>query len=504
MLKIDIVAQTPKPSNKTAAAITAWLDLGPEEPLARRATITQHPGWSDVQRRMQAGPIKSAYLSASAEQLLVLPAASACYYPEYEKIKILASDALATAEERQADSLIFILDAASIQDIGNVAEGLELAAYNFTKYKKNGGMQKKQVGITFLVREQVLADAKKEVQARQKLCEFVNAARDLVNEPGSVCTPYTIEQQARKVAQAGKLGIDVLDEKELKKQGYEGLLAVGRGGCCPPCMIILSYDSSGSPGSRKAKAPQKKSSGGGVHLGLLGKGVTFDTGGVSIKPAAKMWEMKGDMAGAAAVLYGMAAIAYFKPKVRVTGIIVTAQNCVDSKALLPGDVIRARNGKTIHVDNTDAEGRLILTDGLWRAGEENVTHLVDFATLTGAIVRALGTSISGAFGNDDFADRVVEAANSQGEMCWRMPLWDEYIELMKTDVADLNNIGSKPEGGAITAALFLKEFLPDGVHWAHLDIAGTFIISGRWKYYRPGASGVMVRTIEKLAQEMAK
>ncbi|MBI1785667.1 leucyl aminopeptidase family protein, partial [Candidatus Sumerlaeota bacterium] len=240
-----------------------------------------------------------------------------------------------------------------------------------------------------------------------------------------------------------------------------------------------------------------------THLGLLGKGVTFDTGGVSIKPAAKMWEMKGDMSGAAAVLYGMEAIAAIKPKVRVTGIIVTAQNYVDANAIVPGDIIRGRNGKCIHVDNTDAEGRLILTDGLWRAGEEKVTHLVDFATLTGAIVRALGTSLSGAFGNDDFVDRVMSAAESCGELCWKMPLHQEYIELMKCDVADINNIGSKPEGGAIQAALFLKEFLPDGISWAHMDIAGTFIVSGKWKYYRPGATGVMVKTIPALAQEMA-
>ena len=167
-------------------------------------------------------------------------------------------------------------------------------------------------------------------------------------------------------------------------------------------------------------------------------------------------------------------------------------------------MIKGRNGKFIHVDNTDAEGRLILTDGLWRMGEEKVTHLVDIATLTGACVRALGTAISGVLGNDAFADEVAAVAETQGEPCWRLPLVEEYIEWMKTDVADINNINGNGLAGASTAGLFLREFLPEGIHWAHLDIAGTFIADASWKYYRPGATGIMVRTLTALAEKMAE
>jgi leucyl aminopeptidase len=199
----------------------------------------------------------------------------------------------------------------------------------------------------------------------------------------------------------------------------------------------------------------------------------------------------------------MEAIARLKPPLRVTAVVCTAQNYVDSRSIVPGDIMRARNGKTIHIDNTDAEGRLVLTDGLWRMGEEKVTHLVDLATLTGAIVRALGSSLSGAFGNDDFADRVARIAGDCGEPCWRMPMVEEYRDLLDCDVADLNNIGSTPNGGAISAALFLREFVPEGIHWTHLDIAGTFLVDKGWKYFGAGATGVMVRTLTGLAEAMA-
>ncbi len=486
MLKIEVTAQAPQPAPRQ---LWAWIDLEAGSPLASARWLRARPGWADLERRRAAGPLTSPYLSASDPPLVWLPGAAAKHDPPGEKVKVLAAEALALARDRRSDTLIFGLDAlGGAKAAPEVAEGLALHAYRFEKYReaKESAPDPK---IIFVAGPASRLAARAAVERRLLVCEAVGRARDLVNEPGSVATPAEIEARARAVAKARGLSIDVLDAARLRKEGYEGLLAVGRGGKVPPRMIVLEH--------RPANARS------GVHLGLLGKGITFDTGGVSIKPAANMWQMKGDMAGAAAVLYTMDLIGTMHPRLRVSGIIVTAQNYVDRESIVPGDVIRARNGKTIHVDNTDAEGRLILTDGLWRAGEQKVTHLVDVATLTGSIVRALGSAVTGAFGNDGFVDRVIRLADQCGEPCWKMPLIDEYIELMKTPIADLNNIGSTPNGGAIQAALFLREFLPKGVSWAHLDIAGTFLQEKKWRYFRPGATGIMVRTLFSLAEAMA-
>lgn len=487
MLKIEVVSQRPaeKPDQ-----ILAVIDLGDHRPLVNEASLKSHPGWADLQRRRKAGEIGGAYLTASSPAMLYLPGRSAKHYPDHEKIKTLAAQALASASDRRAGSLVVVLDGpegASAAPL--VAEGMCLYHYDFGKYRKDGSTKRDAPAIEIVVPEASRKQAQAEVKKRLELCGSVNRARDLINEPGSVATPAEIEARAREVAEKNGLKITVLDEKQLRKEGYEGLLAVGRGGRVPPRMIVMEYAPAGSKGKRK--------------LGLLGKGVTFDTGGVSIKPAGKMWEMKGDMSGAAAVIYAMEAIARAKPKLAVTAIIVTAQNYVDANAIVPGDVIKGRNGKFIHVDNTDAEGRLILSDGMWRAGEEKVTHLIDFATLTGAVVRALGTSISGGFGNDDLVDRFIDVARSCGEDCWKLPLYDEYIEMLKFDMTDINNVSGKVEAGAITAALFLREFLPEGISWAHMDIAGTFLVNSKWKYFRAGGTGVMVRSIATFAQAMA-
>jgi leucyl aminopeptidase len=236
------------------------------------------------------------------------------------------------------------------------------------------------------------------------------------------------------------------------------------------------------------------------RLALVGKGITFDTGGISIKPADKMWEMKGDMSGGAAVLFAMKAIGKLRPSVDVVGIVPTAENTPDANAQLPGDVFFAKNGKSIMVDNTDAEGRLILTDGLFQAGEEGATHIVDIATLTGACVRALGPSIAGAMGNSrDLIQAVIRSGRNHGEDFWELPLHPEYKEMIKAPCADVNNTGG-PLAGAITAGLFLQEFVPEGAAWAHLDIAGPFIREKEWKYYEAGAIGFGLKTLVDLAQ----
>jgi leucyl aminopeptidase len=291
-------------------------------------------------------------------------------------------------------------------------------------------------------------------------------------------------ETARAIAKESDLDVRIWDEKKLAKEGYNGLLQVGRGSAYPPRLIRLAYR------AKKAK----------YHLALVGKGVTFDTGGISIKPADKMFEMKGDMSGGAAVMYAMQAIGKLKPQINVTGIVPAAENFPDANAQRPGDIFYARNGKSIMVDNTDAEGRLILTDGLSLAGDEKATHILDIATLTGACVRALGLSIAGIMGNDPRLIRaVIESGQNQGESFWELPLPAEYKELLKTPYADINNIGG-PVAGASTAGLFLQEFVPEGTPWAHLDIAGPFIREKEWKYYEAGAIGFGLKTLVDVAE----
>jgi leucyl aminopeptidase len=306
-----------------------------------------------------------------------------------------------------------------------------------------------------------------------------NEARTLINEPGGIATPEFLVQAARKVAREANLDIKVWDEKRLEKEGYNGLIQVGRGSANPPRMIRLTYH------ARKAKH----------HVALVGKGVTFDTGGISIKPADKMWEMKGDMSGGAAVIYAMKAIGKLRPDVNVTGIVPTAENTPDANAQRPGDIFYAKNGKSIMVDNTDAEGRLILTDGLHLAGESRATHILDIATLTGAIVRALGDSIAGVMGNNpDLIRAVIQSGRNHGESFWELPLPEEYKDLIKAPCADWNNTGG-PTAGALTAGLFLQEFVPPGTAWAHLDIAGPYLKEKNWKYYEAGGIGFGLKTL---------
>jgi leucyl aminopeptidase len=480
-------------------------------PLYDLEAARAHPGWADLERRRRAGEPAAEYLAIGGDEpLLWLPAAAAKYWSGADQIRVLAARAYEAAAARGAERLVVRLDApvdgpaaASVVSDAPVAaliaEGIALQAYRFTVYKPSAA--KAKVPAVVLVCSGAgpatgLAATRRAVERALALVAATNRARDLVNEPGSVATPAEIERRARQVARARGLKIEVLQTAQLKKQGYNGLLTVGRGGDVPPRMIVLRY----APAKSAAKSRKTPS----IHLGLLGKGITFDTGGVSIKPADKMWQMKGDMAGAAAVLYALDAIAEQKLPIRVTAVICTAQNHVDARSVVPGDIFRAKNGKTVMVDNTDAEGRLVLTDGLARMGEEKVTHLVDVATLTGACLRALGNAVSGAFGNDDFADLVIDAANTQGEPCWRLPLIEEYRPWLDVEIADLNNMSSVPLlAGATVAALFLREFVPEGVHWTHLDIAGTFIADRARKYYRPGATGIMTRSLAALAERMA-
>jgi leucyl aminopeptidase len=317
------------------------------------------------------------------------------------------------------------------------------------------------------------------------LADAQNFTREMVNEPANLLTPMVMADRARAMAAEVGLECEILDQDRMRQLGMGSLLGVAQGSAEPPALIIVRY--------RPAAAPKTSD-----HLGLVGKGVTFDTGGVSIKPADRMDEMKYDMAGGAAVLGAMRAIAQLKPAIPVTALVPAVENMVGSRAQRPGDIVTSLNGKTIEVLNTDAEGRLILIDALTYAQRLGCTHLVDAATLTGAIVVALGSVNTGAFTNNDgMLARVMAAAKSEGEKTWHMPLDDEYKELLKNTFADLSNIGGR-YGGAISAAWFLREFVGE-TPWVHLDIAGTAWLNDAKPFLAKGPTGVCVRTFTKLA-----
>jgi leucyl aminopeptidase len=329
------------------------------------------------------------------------------------------------------------------------------------------------------------------------LAESQNLARDLGNQPANLMTPTVIAQKAQQLAHDYRLDIEVLDRDRMKQLGMGSLLGVAQGSDEPPVMIVLKYQPAGA-----AKTTAKPDEKPGDHLALIGKGVTFDSGGISIKPAQDMEKMKYDMCGAAAVLGAMRAIAQLKPNVPVTGIVPSVENMLSGRAQRPGDIVKSLSGKTIEVLNTDAEGRLILNDAITYAKRLGCTHLVDAATLTGAIVVALGHVHTGAFTNNDaMLARVLAAAKDEGENMWPMPLDDDYKELLKSPFADLANIGPR-WGGAITAAWFLREFAED-TPWVHLDIAGTAWLDDAAPHLAKGPTGVCVRTFAQLAARWA-
>ncbi len=317
------------------------------------------------------------------------------------------------------------------------------------------------------------------------LAESCNITRELCNEPPNVLTPHELGQRAIALGQECGFTVEVLDEKELERLGMGLLLGVGQGSAQPPRMIVLRHTPKGKAASSHV-------------LGLVGKGVTFDTGGISIKPAENMERMKTDMSGAAAVLGAMRAISLLDAPMQVIGIIPAAENMPGGRAIKPADILTGAGGKTVEVINTDAEGRLILGDGLWYAKKLGATHLVDVATLTGAIVIALGKVASGLFGQPEpWVDVVKATSEVAGDRCWPMPLYDEYGDQLKSDIADMINSGGRP-AGACTAAMFLKEFA-GGLPWAHIDIAGTAWAEDAKPWQAKGPTGVAVRTLAELA-----
>jgi leucyl aminopeptidase len=447
-----------------------------------------------VQKDLDSKTLRCDYFSSlsdksPAKHLAVCSTSFQTGFNAWESIKTCVAKAIRTARDHGLGRVSIVLNTDdAVRFVGKAVEGALLGTYAFTSYKKENKDRQKfydKLKLELVVMKAHDPQNKAYLNRYTKVCEAVNLARDLINEPGGVATPEYLVASARKIARESKLDIKVWDERRLKKEGYNGLVEVGKGSANPPRMVQLSY---------RAKPKSSKT------LALVGKGVTFDTGGISLKPPDKMWQMKGDMSGAAAVLAAMKAIGQLKPNVNVVGIVPTAENSPDANAQRPGDIFAARNGKTIMVDNTDAEGRLILTDGLYAAGEAGATHVIDIATLTGSCVRALGPSIAGVMGNSpELISAVIASGENHGESFWELPLPVEYKAMLKTPYADLNNIGGAM-AGASTAGLFLQEFVPGDTAWAHLDIAGPFLMEKNWKYYEPGGVGFGAKTMIDLAE----
>jgi leucyl aminopeptidase len=368
-----------------------------------------------------------------------------------------------------------------------IAEGLHLANFDGASYKTSGP-PKSWIEAAEVRISGSTAGVNEALERGGVLGEYSNHARVLANEPGNTLTPRIFSERAAAMATTAGLGCEILDEERIAQLKMGLLLGVARGSQEPPRLVVLRHDPPNA-------AP-------GVVLGLVGKGITFDTGGISIKPADNMDKMKDDMSGGAAVICAMSAIARLNVPVRCLAIVPMTENMPGGKAVKPGDVLTGASGKTVEIINTDAEGRLVLGDGLWYARELGATHLVDVATLTGACVVALGKTTSGLFGTPDaWVEAVRRASARAGDRSWPMPIFDDYKDQLKSEIADLTNTGGRP-GGAITAALFIKEFSGD-LPWVHIDIAGTAWAEEAKPYQPKGPTGVGVRTLVELALDAA-
>ncbi len=416
---------------------------------------------------------------------------------EFKLDKLRAAVAESCRALRQKKVSDITISAASIADgrkfsqedyAQAITEGAMLGLYTFRKYFTKENDFKEVKKLTLLSSKDDAVNAIKKGSNRGKtIAEAVCLARNMVNEPANYMTPSAMADIARKIAEDNKLEIIVLEREDMQKLGMGALLGVSQGTIQPPKMIILDYK------GRKSND---------IDLALVGKGITFDTGGISLKTANGMEEMKADMSGGAAVLAAVSAIAQMKLKINVTAVVPAVENMPDGGAIRPSDILTALTGKTIEIISTDAEGRLILCDALGYINKSKPKAIVDVATLTGACVVALGKQCTGILGNDQsLVDKVIASGSEAGEAIWQLPLFEDYRENIKSDVADIKNGGSGG-AGTITAALFLSEFAGD-TPWAHMDIAGTNFTDKDKKYNVKGATGVPVRTLVNLAIKMS-
>ena len=423
-----------------------------------------------------------------AKRLMLLGGGKAKSFSAFD-LRRLAGVAVRTLKSRGLRSFAMIAPEAALEveeAVRAIVEGAFVGNFDSNTYQSDRKDQ--TIDALTVVARGDQAKLQQAMDEARILGESQNFTRDLVNEPSNHMTPTILAERARKMAAEVGLKCEVYGADKIKELKMGAFWSVAQGSDEPPALIVLRYEPAG--------APEKP------VLGLVGKGVTFDTGGISIKPADGMEKMKYDMAGGATMIGVMRAIALLRPKVKIIAIICATENMPSGKAQKPGDVQIAMSGKSIEIINTDAEGRLVLADGLYYARQLGCTHLIDAATLTGAVVVALGYTNAGIFANDDaMYERFVRALAKAGEKMWRMPLDEEYKEQIRSNIADIVNSGGR-YGGAITAAMFLKEFAED-TPWLHLDIAGTAWMEDQKPWIAKGPSGIAVRTLVEFARDFA-
>jgi leucyl aminopeptidase len=475
------VASGPRGLVLTAGAKT--IDAAGAGRLATVLAAMGHTGKAEeITKLPRSGTIKAAVV-------VVVGLGEAPGRAPYSAETLRRAAGAATRALAGTKSVALALPAETTAEVGAVAEGALLGAYSYLRYRTNGSAPPAPVGA-LTVSTPLATDrtAKAAVTRAEVLADAVCFARDLINTPPSDLFPAGLAAAADAYGKKAGLTAEIMDEKALKKGGYGGILAVGQGSENKPRLVKLAWTH-----------PKAKKS-----IALVGKGITFDSGGLSLKPADGMITMKCDMSGAAAVVAAVCAIAKLKLPVNVTAWAPTAENMPSGTAQRPSDVLKMYSGKTVEVLNTDAEGRLILADALARACEDSPDVLIDAATLTGAAMVALGHRTSAVMSNDDaLRTQVHEVGERTGERMWPMPMPEELRGSLKSSVADIANIGER-WGGALSAAIFLREFVTDGVKWAHLDIAGPAFNEGEPYGYTPkGGTGVAVRTLVSLAEDVA-
>jgi len=486
-MKIDLSSANPVKHATPALVVGCWED-GADELFTRcDSALDGLLSRLKAAKEFSAKPTTSRLLHTlgmlPAERLLLVGLGKKKEFT-LERLRQAAGTAVSVLRSSRVASFSTALHLAAdlAEGLEAVCEGTLLGSYSFEQYKtKHQDERFAFAGMTLMLPKGIaMRAARARIERVETVCYGTRLARDLVSQPGNVVTTGYLADTARELASRHGMTCRVYEQDELESLGMNALVGVGKGSVQPPRLIVLEYRGSGATGR---------------PVVLVGKGITFDSGGISLKPGAGMEEMKTDMAGAAAVLGAMAAAAGLALPLNLVGIVPTAENMPDGNSYKPGDVLTSLSGQTIEITNTDAEGRLILCDALhFGRTTYRPAAMIDLATLTGACVVALGHEASGLMANDQrLADALIKAGERCGERIWQLPLWDEYGEAMKSDIADLKNAGSR-DGGSITAGWFLKQFVGTTC-WAHLDIAGTAWSDKARPYSPKGASGVGVRLL---------
>ncbi|MCV7195840.1 leucyl aminopeptidase [Mycobacterium angelicum] len=505
---VNVATSLPKRGTASAVLLVPVLSAGDDDRPGAVVASAEPFLSADAVAEIEAG-LRALGATGASEQLhrLVvasLPVGSVLTVglgksrPEWPADTIRRAAGVAARSLGTAEAVITTLGQLPGEDVCSAAvEGLILGSYRFSAFRsaktapRDAGLSK----ITVLTTAQHTKEAKQQSAHGAAVATAVATARDFVNTPPSHLFPAEFAKRAKALGEAAGLEVEVLDDKALARAGYGGVIGVGQGSSRPPRLVRLSYR-----GSRLAKSPKKAK-----RVALVGKGITFDTGGISIKPAASMHHMTSDMGGAAAVIATVTLAAQLELPIDVIATVPMAENMPSATAQRPGDVLTQYGGTTVEVLNTDAEGRLILADAIVRACEDNPDYLIETSTLTGAQTVALGARIPGVMGSDAFRDRVAAISQRVGENGWPMPLPDELKDDLKSTVADLANVSGQRYAGMLVAGVFLREFVADSVQWAHIDVAGpAYNTGGAWGYNPKGATGVPARTMFAVLEDIAQ